>query len=83
MTDRRKKNSNWYVANEEGRAYTEGMAGQTVAVLMDIRDELQDLNRLLSCPNFISIPALLRAIQRNTRRPKRQKAAPKKKHSTR
>ena len=30
-----------------------------IAVLMDIRDELQTLNRLLNCPHFIGIPHLL------------------------
>lgn len=35
-----------------------------VAVLMDIREELRTLNRLLACPNFIQIPATLRSISR-------------------
>ena len=36
------------------------------AVLMDIRDELQTLNRLLAYVSFISIPGSLRKIARNT-----------------
>lgn len=44
-----------------------------VAVLMDIRRELRQLNGLLSCPNFTSIPSTLRQIQRNTKKRKRQK----------
>lgn len=36
------------------------------ALLMDLRDELQRLNRLLQCSNFQNIPRTLRAIQRNT-----------------
>lgn len=35
-----------------------------IAVLMDLRDELQRLNRLLHCPNFIAIPRKLDAIHR-------------------
>jgi hypothetical protein len=42
------------------------------ATLMDIRDELKRLNRLLHCHNFTSFPAALRAIRRNTEpKPKR------------
>lgn len=36
------------------------------ALLMDLRDELQTLNKLLACRNFTGIPATLRAIKRNT-----------------
>lgn len=36
----------------------------TVEVLMDIRQELRDLNRLLRCPNFTGIPTTLRSIRR-------------------
>lgn len=37
-----------------------------IAVLMDIRDELKQLNRLLHCPNFTSIPHKLESIRKNT-----------------
>jgi hypothetical protein len=37
-----------------------------VAILMDIRDELQTLNRLLACKNFEAIPSILRGIRTNT-----------------
>lgn len=37
-----------------------------VALLMDIRDELQNLNGLLHCHNFRRIPAHLNAIRENT-----------------
>ena len=36
------------------------------ALLMDIRDELRTLNRLLACANFLSIPPTLHRIARNT-----------------
>lgn len=52
-----------------------------VAVLMDLRDELiaircalQSINSTMRCRNFLSIPAKLDAIQRNTAKPKRKKA---------
>ena len=35
-----------------------------VAVLMDIRDELKTLNRLLHCQNFIAIPRKLDRIDK-------------------
>lgn len=44
-----------------------------VAVLYDIRDELQRLNSLLHCQNAIDIPAILRRIEKNTKKPKRRK----------
>lgn len=43
-----------------------------VAVLMDLRDELQKLNRLLACPNFVAIPQILRDIKKNTTKRKRK-----------
>lgn len=45
------------------------------ALLMDIREELRALNALLSCPNFTSIPASLRAIRRNTAKPRPKRKA--------
>lgn len=44
-----------------------------IAVLMDIRDELQRLNALLHCPNFTGIPHKLDDIRKNTRKPKRRR----------
>lgn len=43
------------------------------ALLMDIRAELQALNRVLSCPNFVEIPQLLRLIRKNTTKPRRRR----------
>lgn len=37
-----------------------------LATLMDIRDELQTLNRVFRCHNFLAVPDLLRAIKKNT-----------------
>lgn len=38
------------------------------ALLMDIRSELQSLNRLLNCSNFLGIPKSLREISGNTKK---------------
>ena len=45
-----------------------------LSVLMDIRDELKRLNRLLSCSNFTGIPETLRQIRKNTTRRKKRPA---------
>lgn len=47
-------------------------------LLMDIRDELQKLNRLLNCHNFTSIPFKLDDIRNNTakKRKRRKRVKP-------
>lgn len=72
----RLKNFNWKLS--EGNASVSGVRTYPhddikMALLMDIRDELQTLNRLLSYPNFISISSKLDAIRRNTEKPKRRR----------
>lgn len=47
------------------------------SLLMDIRAELQKLNAVFACQNFLDVPNLLRAINKNTRKPKKRKAARK------
>lgn len=42
-------------------------------VLMDIRSQLQRLNTLLHCSNFVDIPKKLERIARHTVKPKRKK----------
>lgn len=64
MADKRLKDRNWLPGNEQGQAPTWDRVN--TAILLDIRDELQTLNRLLACPNFIGIPATLRKIRTNT-----------------
>lgn len=44
-----------------------------VFVLMDIRAELQRLNAVFACQNFLDVPKVLRAIKTNTRKPKRRR----------
>lgn len=64
MIDRRRKDREWVVTNEQGELYTGLRDGVSVALLMDIRDELKRLNTLLHCHNFVGIPATLRTISR-------------------
>lgn len=45
----------------------------TIRVLMDIRDELKAMNRVLQCSNTLRIPAYLKRIASNTAKPKKQK----------
>ena len=64
MADTRKKNTNWGIkTNDDGTTPT---PDAHLATLMDIRDELQRLNSLLHCSNFVEIPRKLDAIKRNT-----------------
>lgn len=75
MSDgQRLKNNRWTVFLTSTGGYS--VESAQLAVLQDIRDELQQLNRLLGCANTIAIPEVLRAIRRNTA-PKRRKAGAK------
>ena len=72
-------NIQWNLGNEQGEIETwERVA---IAVLMDIRKQMQDLNALLCCPNFIAIPHTLARIAKHTakrrRRPLKVVRAPK------
>lgn len=67
---KRMKNENWLINTESGGHYSYPAA--QLAVLMDIRDELQTLNGLLRCPNFLAIPAILKTIKSNTAKKKRK-----------
>jgi hypothetical protein len=69
-TDTRHKNSNWR-CNSPGEAPS--FNGAQLAVLMDIRDEIQRLNSLLHCNNFTQIPHILRSIRRNTAKPRKKR----------
>lgn len=61
---RRTKNWDWNDKPDKAGNYTWAQA--QVSVLQDIRDELQQLNRIIGCPNFIAVPEILRGIKRNT-----------------
>lgn len=71
MADTRKANIDWSLpTNQNGTVAIEFVQ---VALLMDLRDELQKLNRLLHCSNFLEIPRILRTIRHNTTKPRRRK----------
>lgn len=69
MVDNRSKNAMWRVFDDDGGMFDKYEHAQ-LAVLMDIRDELQELNYTLGCQNCLDIPNILRRIQRNTAKPK-------------
>jgi hypothetical protein len=70
-TDTRHKNVNWTLPTDPQNGRIQTWQAVEIAVMMDIRDELQTLNGLLRCPNFVEIPRTLRAIKRNTSKRKR------------
>jgi ABC-type transporter Mla MlaB component len=67
----RRKNVDWSIP-DLGQTVTVDEA--QLAVLMDIRDELQRLNALLHCQNFQAIPSHLRSIARNTTKARKKRA---------
>lgn len=74
MSGGRHKDGNWALPTAEN-GKIEKWEYVAIAVLMDIRDELKQLNALLHCSNFVGIPRTLKAIQRKIPTPK--KRAPK------
>lgn len=60
----RRANVNWAISNTEEEV--PGIGHAQLAVLMDIRDELQKLNAVFACFNFTNMPAILRQIRKNT-----------------
>lgn len=77
MASTRHKNMNWTLpTNTQGDRLTWDHA--KIAVLMDIRDELQYIKEILcpvrdrlNCSETMRIPALLRAIKKNTTKKRR------------
>jgi len=66
----RQKNWDWNLAEEKDGRYAFDQIQANV--LLDIRDELQRLNRLLQCQNFRRIPFVLRSIRQNTSKPRKK-----------
>ena len=63
---RRFRNVQWEVpTNGEGQVET--WEGARLSVLMDIRDELRDLNRIIGCNNCVGIPKTLRSLLYQTK----------------
>jgi len=73
--DKRHKNGNWQLPTNAQTGRIDSWDSVKIAILMDIRDELQSLNSLFRCPNFVGFPRLLRDIRRNTTRRKRSPRA--------
>lgn len=72
MSDTRQRGMDWQIVkNERGKYNWEQVHA---AILMDIRDELKQLNRVFACANFQNIPHVLGRISANTAKPKRKKA---------
>jgi hypothetical protein len=71
MPDYRQKNQKWNIVPSKDGTFNWDQA--TVAVLMDIRDELRALNDLLGCPNFADISRTLKQIRYNTTKHRRVK----------
>lgn len=75
----RLKDVNWDCGTESANGHCEAHSANhcILAVLMDIRDELKEINRKvtplrhLDCHNFLSMPRTLTEIKRNTNRKKR------------
>jgi len=72
MDDTRHRNREWALPTNQTGA-PETWQAVEIAVLMDVREELQNLNRLLRCPNFLEIPDTLRGIRRNTAKKSKSK----------
>jgi hypothetical protein len=75
MADNRMKNQRWNIGSPDSQQrWTWDQI--KIAMLMDIRDELQSLNRLLHCQNFLAIPRKLDAIHRKLPTRRKRKAKP-------
>ena len=72
----RHKDQNWSLPDgykQSDGSRTHSWESIQVSLLMDLRDELKSLNRLLHCSNFIAIPRKLDRIGRNTEKKRRKK----------
>ena len=70
LIDKRCKDLNWTMRGDDGPV---SFAGAQLAVLMDIRDELQAIRRRLDCSATVQIPRYLADIKRNTAKPEKRK----------
>jgi len=58
------KNVIWSINQTEDKKAVTSCHEAQLAVAMDIREELQNLNAILKCDNFLKIPLTLREICR-------------------
>lgn len=61
MADLRNKDVNWSLNDRQRDGVTYELI--KAAVLMDIRDELRQLNRVFSCANFQNMPHEIRKLR--------------------
>lgn len=73
MADTRKRNNSWVIATNADGTTPSSHAG--LAVLMDIRDELQTLVTIFQCSNFQQMPWDLKRLVKNTSKPKKKRTA--------
>ena len=66
-------NTNWHLP-ELTEASDHSYEIAQLALLMDLRNELRTLNRVVTCSNFLAIPTTLRQISRNTAKPRKRRA---------
>jgi hypothetical protein len=74
-----KYRADWHLHSSDATGHIWQDDSIQIILLQEIRDELQRLNALLSCQNFVQMPHVLRAIQANTARPGRRRSPAKKK----
>lgn len=71
----RLQNKLWQPGDDQGNAGT--WERVMVAVLLDLRDELQAIRRRLDCYETLGIPHTLKAIEKNTEKKNRHLKATK------
>ena len=70
--DTRNKNVQWDTITRQNYYQSDQHYNRAIlATLMDIRDELQTLNRVFACTNFQNIPHVLKRISANTHEAKK------------
>ena len=62
----RPRNVDWAVWQSSDGKYDSDSVQR--AILLDIREELRTLTKLLNCKNFVEVPAILRRVVVNTTR---------------
>lgn len=70
VEDTRRKNVTWGLPSTQSGPTS--VEAASLAVLMDIREELQILNHVFKCPNFLVIPRTLQKIAANTAKPRKR-----------
>ena len=66
----RHADKDWNLPIDNGRLNQHEWVSIHAAILMDLRDELRRIRRVLECRNFQRIPAALNGIRANTERKK-------------